>query len=117
MAEQAHRLLTTPLYCVIQRTGFKRPKPQRGYNQQREIFLNAKEIFKHVPQRRPVKGNAASCPGGKGCKFRAKRAWSLMSSSCHSVKLRGELGWELVPVLIGRGEHIRDETERARAAQ
>lgn len=40
-----------------------------------------------------------------------------MSSSCHSVKLRGEVGWERVPVLIGRGEHIRDETERARAAR
>ena len=30
------------------------------------------------------------------------------------IKVRGELGWEHVPVVIRQGKHIRDESERER---
>lgn len=62
-----------------------------------------------------MKGNVVFCLGGKGCKFRVKRVWSLMFFFCYFVKFRGEFGWEFVFVLIGRGEYIRDEIERVRA--
>lgn len=85
-AEPASGLSTTPPYRGVQRTGSGRSKPQWGCHQQREgfvfvfFFKNLKEIFKRVPQRKLARANAASCPRGQACKFRATRARWLMSS-------------------------------------
>ena len=112
VAKPASGLLSPPLYCIIQGG----QDSQRGCNQQRKTFLDLEEIFKHVPQRSPVKENVASCPRGKGCKLRAKRVQCpfCLLPPVNPVKLRGKLGWEHVPIVIGQGEHIRDESERER---